>query len=203
MLHFVNTLYNFTSYYTLYYKNGFIGSILVLMLLTAYFFSIPCVFYWCLVFYIFSLLNLFYGMLSYVCKFFCYYLSATTFASPPTDPCVPSPCGPYSQCRVINNTPACSCLASYIGQPPNCRPECVIHADCPSNLACTNERCTDPCPGSCGLQANCYVINHNPVCTCSPGYTGNALVACQLEPSKILILLYLGQEKSVIDTKCI
>lgn len=142
-----------------------------------------------------SLLNLYSGMLSYLCEFFCYYLSATTHASPPEDPCVPSPCGPYSQCRVINNTPACSCLTNYIGQPPNCRPECVIHADCPSNLACTTERCVDPCPGSCGQQANCYVINHNPVCTCPPGYTGNALVACQLEPSKILIiLLYIGRE---------
>lgn len=115
---------------------------------------------------------------------FSYYLSATTLAAPPQDPCVPSPCGPHSICRVINHTPACSCLASYIGQPPNCRPECVIHADCPSNLACHNERCVDPCPGSCGHEAYCHVVNHNPVCTCPPGYTGNALVACEPEPSK-------------------
>lgn len=105
---------------------------------------------------------------------------------PSGNPCVPSPCGPYSECRVINNVPACSCFTNYIGQPPNCRPECVINAECPSNLACKNERCIDPCPGSCGHLAKCYVINHNSVCTCPPGYTGNALVECHPEPSKIL-----------------
>lgn len=123
-----------------------------------------------------------------LCILFFLYLSASTTAAPPANPCEPSPCGPYSQCRDINRTPACSCKPNYIGSPPNCRPQCVIQADCPSNLACKNERCVDPCPGSCGALALCQVINHNPVCTCPPGYTGNALVSCQLEPSKISTL---------------
>lgn len=128
----------------------------------------------------------FYLSVIVMCILFFLYLSATTAAAPPANPCVPSPCGPYSQCRVINDSPACSCNANYIGTPPNCRPQCVIQPDCPSNLACKNERCVDPCPGSCGTLSLCQVINHNPVCTCPPGYTGNALVSCQLEPSKIL-----------------
>lgn len=114
---------------------------------------------------------------------FIFLTLATTTPSPPTDPCYPSPCGPHSQCRVVSNTAACSCLQNYIGRPPNCRPECVISAECSSNLACIKEKCFDPCPGSCGQYAHCRVINHNPVCTCLPGYTGDALTYCQLLPT--------------------
>lgn len=116
-------------------------------------------------------------------SFFLFLTLATTTPSPPTAPCSPSPCGPHSQCRVVSNTAACSCLQNYIGRPPNCRPECVISAECSSNLACINEKCSDPCPGSCGQYAHCRVINHHPVCTCLPGYTGDALTYCQLLPT--------------------
>jgi hypothetical protein len=98
------------------------------------------------------------------------------------NPCVPSPCGPNSQCRVIGSQAACSCLPNYVGQSPNCRPECSINAECPSNLACINERCKDPCPGSCGLNARCSVVNHNAVCTCLEGYEGDSTVQCSLIP---------------------
>lgn len=106
-------------------------------------------------------------------------------AQPPSgNPCVPSPCGPNSQCRVVGNTPACSCLPYYVGRAPNCRPECTISAECPSNLACQNERCRDPCPGSCGVQATCVVVKHAPVCTCQPGFTGDPFAGCSLIPRK-------------------
>ncbi|EAT34892.1 AAEL012905-PA [Aedes aegypti] len=98
------------------------------------------------------------------------------------DPCVPSPCGPNSQCRNINGVPSCSCLVNYIGSPPNCRPECTINAECPSNQACMNEKCRDPCPGSCGVGARCNVINHTPICTCEAGYTGDPFTNCYPEP---------------------
>lgn len=103
---------------------------------------------------------------------------------PSGNPCVPSPCGPYSKCRVVSGTGACSCLQNYIGRPPNCRPECTISEECPSNLACINERCLDPCPGSCGLNAICAVIKHSPVCTCEQGYTGDPFTGCKPNPSK-------------------
>lgn len=102
--------------------------------------------------------------------------------SPPSDPCFPSPCGPNSQCRNINGYPSCSCMINYIGTPPNCRPECVIPADCPSNQACIREKCQDPCPGSCGLYADCTVHNHIPTCRCIEGYTGDPFVGCQPVP---------------------
>uniref|UniRef100_A0A8D8VM32 Neurogenic locus Notch protein n=1 Tax=Cacopsylla melanoneura TaxID=428564 RepID=A0A8D8VM32_9HEMI len=97
---------------------------------------------------------------------------------PSGNPCLPSPCGPNSICRVIGNTPACSCVENYIGRPPNCRPECTINAECAGNLACINERCKDPCPGSCGAHASCAVVNHTPRCTCDPGFTGDPFSLC-------------------------
>lgn len=98
--------------------------------------------------------------------------------------CIPSPCGPNSQCREINGQAVCSCLPSFVGVPPRCRPECVSNSECPQNQACVNQRCQDPCPGTCGLQAKCYVNNHNPICTCPPSYTGNPFFRCYPEPSR-------------------
>lgn len=97
----------------------------------------------------------------------------------PGNPCVPSPCGPNSQCRAVGDSSACSCIQSYIGSPPNCRPECTINTECASNLACMNQKCGDPCPGSCGFNSRCSVINHTPVCTCETGYNGDPFQGCQ------------------------
>lgn len=106
---------------------------------------------------------------------------------PPThdvylDPCHPSPCGPFSQCRDINGSPSCSCSSTYIGSPPNCRPECSINAECPSNKACIQEKCRDPCLGSCGFNAICTVINHTPACSCSEQDTGDPFTNCYSKP---------------------
>ena len=102
---------------------------------------------------------------------------------PSGNPCVPSPCGPNSQCRAVGSTPACTCLPNYVGRAPNCRPECTINAECPSNLACQKESCRDPCPGSCGPRAICHVVNHGPVCTCLPGLTGDPFSGCSPVPA--------------------
>lgn len=54
----------------------------------------------------------------------------------PRDPinvCIPSPCGPNAECRVVGENPACSCLPNYNGSPPNCRPECTINSECPAH----------------------------------------------------------------------
>lgn len=96
------------------------------------------------------------------------------------NPCLPNPCGPYSQCKEINEVPVCSCLGNYVGRPPNCRPECMIDVECPGNLACISERCSDPCPGSCGIYATCTVVKHVPICTCDQGFTGDPFSGCSL-----------------------
>lgn len=51
-----------------------------------------------------------------------------------------------------------------------------------SNKACIRERCTDPCPGSCGINARCNVINHTPICTCLEGYIGDPFQSCHPQP---------------------
>lgn len=76
----------------------------------------------------------------------------------------------------------CSCLPNYVGRPPSCRPECTIHAECPSNKACQRERCRDPCPGSCGAYADCRVVNHAPQCFCQAGFTGDPFSGCHAIP---------------------
>ena len=98
------------------------------------------------------------------------------------NPCVPSPCGPNAQCQAYGDSHTCTCLPNYFGAPPNCRPECTINSDCPSNRACINEKCRDPCPGSCGFSARCSVINHTPICTCLEGYTGDPFTNCIPNP---------------------
>lgn len=97
---------------------------------------------------------------------------------PRTNPCVPSPCGPFSQCREINNQGVCSCVPGYIGAPPNCRPECVANSECSPQMACINQKCQDPCPNTCGIEANCKTSNHNPICTCPIGFTGDPFTRC-------------------------
>jgi len=88
---------------------------------------------------------------------------------------------------MISGSPACSCLQNYIGTPPDCRPECVLNSECASQEACINQKCKDPCPGSCGFDANCHVLNHVPICTCNDGYTGDPFVRCNIVPPCKLI----------------
>lgn len=96
----------------------------------------------------------------------------------PENPCIPTPCGPHSECKVINESPACSCLPTFLGSAPHCRPECSINSECPAHLACMNQKCVDPCPGSCGINTQCAVINHTPSCTCDAQYTGDPFQGC-------------------------
>lgn len=102
----------------------------------------------------------------------------------PIDPCLPSPCGPYSICRVVNNHAVCSCQDTCIGAPPHCRPECMINSECSRDKSCINQRCVDPCPGTCGNNARCRTVNHNPICSCNPGFNGDPFVRCSPEPRK-------------------
>lgn len=94
------------------------------------------------------------------------------------NPCQPSPCGPNSQCQVAGESPSCSCLPKFIGSPTNCRPECVSNSECSSHLACINQKCRDPCPGTCGANAECRVVSHTPNCICVIGFVGDPFTQC-------------------------
>ena len=101
----------------------------------------------------------------------------------PIDPCNPSPCGSNAVCNDRNRAAACQCLPEYFGDPyVACRPECVVNSDCPSDKSCQRNKCIDPCPGTCGINAQCRVMNHVPTCTCIEGYIGDPFTSCRLKP---------------------
>lgn len=127
------------------------------------------------------------------------FLTATS--STVFDPCQPSPCGPNSQCRNVNGQGVCSCLPEFTGSPPNCKPECVVSSECSPNQACHNFKCANPCAGSCGLGARCEVINHNPICSCPSGFTGDPFVRCREVPTEVCS--YSSTLFFFIFTRCI
>lgn len=100
------------------------------------------------------------------------------------NPCQPSPCGPNSICKATGTNPSCSCILEFVGQPPNCRPECVTNSECPSHQICSNQKCKDPCPGLCGSNALCRVNSHTPMCYCENGFTGDPFVYCSSIPQQ-------------------
>ena len=101
----------------------------------------------------------------------------------PVEPCNPSPCGSNARCSERNRAAACQCIPEYFGDPyVACRPECIVNSDCPSNKACQRNKCIDPCPGTCGINAQCNVKNHIATCTCLEGYIGDPFVSCRLKP---------------------
>lgn len=96
-----------------------------------------------------------------------------------SDPCSPSPCGPNALCKNGD----CECLPEYIGNPYEaCRPECILNSECARDKTCLKNKCRDPCPGTCGQNAVCDVVNHIPVCSCIPGYIGDPFVSCRVQP---------------------
>lgn len=89
--------------------------------------------------------------------------------------CSPSPCGSNALC----NNGQCSCLPEYHGDPyMGCKPECILNSDCARNQACLNNKCIDPCLGTCGNNATCEVINHIPSCSCPRGTKGDPFHYC-------------------------
>lgn len=97
---------------------------------------------------------------------------------PNVDPCIPSPCGPNSLCKEISGSPTCSCQISFVGSPPYCKPECISNSQCAIHLACINQKCTNPCAGVCGINADCHVLSHSPACSCLAEHTGDPFIEC-------------------------
>lgn len=114
-------------------------------------------------------------------------LNFTAIEPPPNlNPCLSGTCGPNSECHVIDGRAVCSCAYGMLGAPPNCRPECVIHQECPSNRACIAQQCQDPCIGSCGFNARCTTQNHQPVCSCIEGFEGDPYASCNQRQSEYI-----------------
>ena len=99
------------------------------------------------------------------------------------DPCPYEQCGIKAFCTVNRHRAKCQCPPGHKGSPyVECRPyECLTDPECPTTLACRNEKCVDPC--DCAANADCEARNHRGICTCRPGYTGDPYIeGCR--PSK-------------------
>jgi len=94
-----------------------------------------------------------------------------------------SSCGTASECYGINHQAVCECPPGMAGNP---QIACVVagcrsDSDCPSDKACINTKCIDPCTRNnpCVKPAECTVYNHRTDCACPPGYIGNAGTTCK------------------------
>ena len=58
--------------------------------------------------------------------------------------------------------------------------ECTRDSDCPSQQACRNEKCVNPCAigNQCGELAICSVTDHRAKCTCQAGFEGDPYSRC-------------------------
>lgn len=102
--------------------------------------------------------------------------------------CTANTCGQNAQCQMSGGRPVCSCYRGYYGDPLGVcvRAECLSDDDCRGTQACRNSKCIDVCSDTCGTNAICQSNRHVPVCTCPPGYTGNAFSFCRrFDPSEL------------------
>lgn len=101
------------------------------------------------------------------------------------NPCeITKACGKNAQCIPQGHNAVCQCPSRTRGDAKvECRQlECVENSDCSSQLGCVNNKCVNPCTlkdvDVCGEKANCAVDNHEAVCSCQPGSTGDPLLGC-------------------------
>lgn len=106
------------------------------------------------------------------------------------DPCVVlEPCQRPAICEVTPTSPVrtmlCICPDGYVSRGKGgCKPTpgikevggCISDSDCPADKSCLNSVCRDPC--NCGLNAECRIKDHKPVCTCRQGFEGNPEFEC-------------------------
>lgn len=112
-------------------------------------------------------------------------------------PClVDNPCGANAECYPNGNRAECRCLSGYRGDPyDNCRViGCRSNSDCPSDKACENAVCVNPCvyTNICSPRAECSAQNHAAVCKCPPNLIGNPYVDCKPAP----------QTECTVDADC-
>lgn len=95
-------------------------------------------------------------------------------------------CGRNAECKVDNHDAYCSCRSGYFGDARNdkigCHAiECTADDDCSEEKICDMHKCRIACLAynPCGHNAICSTKNHAQVCSCQPGYTGEATVGCR------------------------
>ncbi|KAK9880680.1 hypothetical protein WA026_011916 [Henosepilachna vigintioctopunctata] len=113
-------------------------------------------------------------------------------------------CGKNTDCLMVNHRPVCKCKPGFTGNPNFfCKPitgsisdqgcssnhacKCSSNNECPGYLACIKGICIDLClmRVQCGRDAICRMLNHEAICTCKEGYTGDPLSFCHLTALEI------------------
>ncbi len=93
------------------------------------------------------------------------------------NPCSSKSCDLNKQCIVTNHKPQCQCKYSLVINQegaltcPDRQVECRQDNDCPSNQACDQGRCKNPCDNQriCPSGKDCQVLNHKATCVCIEG----------------------------------
>lgn len=128
------------------------------------------------------------------------------------NPCyVLAPCDKPATCEVISTLPVrtmiCVCPSGYISSgsgtcktvPSVTDVACTTDSQCPSDRACINGICINPC--NCGPNAECHVKNNKPICVCVAGYEGNPNLNCV--PGTVLMTYYYGIYEMLRERKLI
>lgn len=95
------------------------------------------------------------------------------------NPCLVDSCGLNAECAPSNHGIECRCVNGFVGNPyVECShlQGCRSDSECSSSEACVNGQCGSPC--KCGANALCDVEDHEPICLCPNGYTGDAVIGC-------------------------
>ncbi|XP_022241755.1 fibropellin-1-like [Limulus polyphemus] len=101
------------------------------------------------------------------------------------DACAEIVCGPNAQCVSTDHKHVCTCIKGFIGDPNNHTHGCIVPHQCDDDEDCDSDKvcrvdsdkvrkCVLVCVyAECGASAVCQAENHQPLCICPEGTTGN------------------------------
>jgi hypothetical protein len=92
-------------------------------------------------------------------------------------------CGRNSECTARNHVGECECKEGFYADGKVCKKiECQTDNDCSNDKRCDNHMCKLVClmSSTCGENALCTSENHQQVCQCQPGHTGDPKVSCKV-----------------------
>lgn len=89
-------------------------------------------------------------------------------------------CGRNSECVARLHSGECQCKSGYYYDGNHCRKiECNSDQECSLEKKCDNHICKNVClVNQCGTNSICVADNHQQLCQCLPGYSGDAHVQC-------------------------
>ena len=96
------------------------------------------------------------------------------------------------------------CRMTEICSNNRCTEGCRSNSDCSFKMACINYLCQNPCSmKTCGANAICISINHEAVCRCPEGFTGDGFQGCRIQQSDCQADKDCGLGKICISNRCL